>query len=298
LGRWCESSLGSPIVATLFERGSLSRVVGVRLANREEVVIKIRPWQDRLRACVAVQLHLAMAGYPCPAPLGDVDHVDGWAVSAEGLIGGGNQRDPDLGAGAYASLLGQLIAAAPEVAGLPTLLPSPPWTAWDHPAATTWPERDDRGTNLNLVDGPSWIDDSARRVRDLLNAYEAPVRLGHGDWESQNIRWIGDDPLAVHDWDSVIAQPEPAIVGLAAAVWAAQGSPGGAATVAQTTQFIDAYQTAFGDWSGQDHAAAWAAGLWVRLFNAKKDASEGGGPQLNRLLNELDERLYRADLAH
>src|SRR5581483_3369014 len=49
LGRWCESSLGSPIVATLFERGNLSRVLGVRLADRQEVVIKIRPWQDRLR---------------------------------------------------------------------------------------------------------------------------------------------------------------------------------------------------------------------------------------------------------
>ncbi|HET7044126.1 MAG TPA: hypothetical protein VFI37_04685, partial [Gaiellaceae bacterium] len=107
-------------------------------------------------------------------------------MSAEFLLGGGKQRDPDLGAGPYATLLGQLIAAAPEAAGLPTLLPSPPWTAWDHPAATTWPERDDRGTNLNLVDGPSWIDDSARRVRDLLSAYEAPLRLGHGDWESQN----------------------------------------------------------------------------------------------------------------
>src|SRR6185312_4001714 len=91
LGRWCESSLGSPIVATLFERGNISRVLGVRLANRQEIVIKIRPWQDRLRACVAVQRHLAMAGYPCPAPLGDVDHVDGWAVSAESLIDGGKQ---------------------------------------------------------------------------------------------------------------------------------------------------------------------------------------------------------------
>jgi hypothetical protein len=101
----------------------------------------------------------------------------------------------------------------------------------------------------------------------------------------------------VHDWDSVIAQPEAAIVGLAAAVWAAQGSPGGSATVAQTKQFIDAYQTTFGDWSGQDRAAAWAAGLWVRLFNAKKDAGEGGGPQLDRLRDELDERLHMAGLS-
>lgn len=127
---------------------------------------------------------------------------------------------------------------------------------------------------------PSWIDESARRVRDLLSAYEAPLRL-----------------VAVHDWDSVIAQPEAAIVGLAAAVWAAQGSPGGAATVAQTEQFIDAYQTASGHWSEHDRAAAWAAGLWVRLFNAKKDASDGGGPQLDRLRNELDERLHREGLA-
>jgi Ser/Thr protein kinase RdoA (MazF antagonist) len=293
LGRWCESSLGSRIVARLFERGHLSRVLGVSLANGHEVVIKIRPWQDRLRACVAVQRHLATAGYPCPAPLGDVDHVDGLAVSAEFLISGGKQRDPDLGAGPYATLLGRLIAMAPEVASLPTLLPAPPWTAWDHPAATTWPERDDRGTNLNLVDGPAWIDDSARRARELLSAYEAPLRIGHGDWESQNIRWVGDDPLAVHDWDSVIAQPEATIVGLAAAVW----PPGGAATVTQTTQFLDAYQTAFGDWSEHDRAAAWAAGLWVRLFNAKKDAGDGGGPQLDRLRHELDERLYRAGLA-
>ncbi len=235
-----------------------------------------------------------MAGFPCPTPLGNVEQVDGWAVSAEFLIAGGKQRDPDLGAGPDATLLGRLIASAPEVASLPTLLPSPPWTAWDHPAATTWPERDDRGTNLNLVDGPSWIDDSARRVRDLLRACEAPLRLGHGDWESQNIRWSEDDPLAVHDWDSVIAQPEAAIVGLAAAVW----PPGGAATVAQTTQFIDAYQSAFGDWSEQDRAAVWAAGLWVRLFNAKKDASDGGGLQLDRLRDELDERLYRAGLGN
>ena len=28
---------------------------------------------------------------------------------------------------------------------------------------------------------------------------------------------------------------------------------------------------------------AWTAGLWVRLFNAKKDAADGGGPQLDRL---------------
>jgi len=148
--------------------------------------------------------------------------------------------------------------------------------------------------NLNLFEGPVWIDSAAQKVREALSRYKAPLRIGHGDWESQNIRWNGNDPLVVHDWDSVIAQPEAAIVGLASSVWAAQGNPGGAATVAQTQEFIDAYTRTAEDWTLQDCAAAWTAGLWGRLFNAKKDATEGGGPQLDRLADEIDERLNRS----
>jgi hypothetical protein len=41
---------------------------------------------------------------------------------------------------------------------------------------------------------------------------------------------------------------------------------------------------------------AWAAGLWVRLFNARKDAANGGSPQVDRLEVEVDERLACAAL--
>jgi Ser/Thr protein kinase RdoA (MazF antagonist) len=141
------------------------------------------------------------------------------------------------------------------------------------------------------------VDDAARRVRDRLGASAAPARVGHGDWESQNIRWSAGRPLVVHDWDSVIAQPETAIVGLAAAVWPAAGAPGEAATVAQSAAFIAAYQQAAGrQWTGQEVHDAWRAGLWVRLFNAKKDAADGGGPQLGRLAAEIGERLAPAAL--
>lgn len=163
---------------------------------------------------------------------------------------------------------------------------------WDHPGARLWPDRDDRGRDLNASPGPAWVDDAARRVRERPNAWVAPVRIGHGDWEPQNIRWSGGNPLAVHDWDSVIAQPEPAIEGLAAAVWPAAGAPGEAATVAQSKEFIAAYQRAADrQWSEQEIQNAWAADLWVRLFNAKKDAANGGGPQLDRLADEVGERL-------
>jgi hypothetical protein len=46
----------------------------------------------------------------------------------------------------------------------------------------------------------------------------------------------------VHDWDSLIAQPETAIVGLAAAVWPRDGRPDHIASVAQTADFITSYQ--------------------------------------------------------
>jgi aminoglycoside phosphotransferase (APT) family kinase protein len=142
-----------------------------------------------------------------------------------------------------------------------------------------------------------WLDDAARRVRERLSASAAPARVGHGDWESQNIRWSDGHPLAVHDWDSVISQPETAIVGLAAAVWPAAGPPGEAATLAQSADFIASYQEAAGRrWTGQEVQDTWAAGLWVRLFNAKKDAADGGGSQLDRLAGEISDRLTLAAL--
>jgi hypothetical protein len=41
---------------------------------------------------------------------------------------------------------------------------------------------------------------------------------------------------------------------------------------------------------------AWAAGLWVRAFNAKKETVAGGGPQLDRLAGEVAERSRNAGI--
>jgi hypothetical protein len=101
----------------------------------------------------------------------------------------------------------------------------------------------------------------------------------------------------VHDWDSVIAQPETAIVGMAAAVWPRDGRPDDGASVAQTADFITSYQHMAGrEWNTSEIRAAWAAGLWVQLFDAKQDAAKGGGPQLDRPASDIDERLDQAAL--
>jgi hypothetical protein len=294
---WCESVLGERPAEVVQRTGHLSQVLVMLLAGGRHVVVKARPFEPRLLGCAAVQRSLAARGFPCPPPLAGPHLVGTLAVSAETLVDAGVQRDVAAGAEAFATLLARLIAVAPAPGAVPPLAPSPPWNGWDHDGAELWPDLDDVGRNLNRVDGPAWVDTAAARVRRLLRDYAAPACVGHGDWESQNIRWLGEEAVAVHDWDSVIAQPEEAVVGFASAVWAAQGGPGEASSVEQSAAFIDAYeQAAAVHWAQPARQAAWAAGLWVRLFNAKKDAAAGGGPQLDRLCGEMAQRLERAGL--
>ncbi len=288
---WAEQALGSPVVSMGRPLGNLSRVVGARLTDGRGVVVKVRAWEPRLTACAAVQTRLMRAGFPCPALIAGPQELAGWAVSAEEARFGGEQLAPDGTAALYAGLLAELISLAPSVDDVPGLEPSPPWVGWDHRGSRLWPGLDDLGRDLNELRGPKWVDDAADAARSLLLDLPLPSIVGHGDFESQNMRWKSWMPYVVHDWDSVVAQPEPAIVGAAAAVWPAAGAPDQAASFAQTGEFIAAYCSVGGKvWTSMERNAAWAAGVWVRAFNAKKDAASGGGPQLHLLATDIEDR--------
>lgn len=298
LSQWCATRLGAPVEGVLFEGGHLSRVIGFRLVDGRGVVVKDRPWSDRLVACWHAQQTAHKHGLPCPRPLIAVERVENRARSIEEYLPGGEQlgRHQDA-ASLFSGLLAELIDLTPHASYLDALNPPPPWVGWDHSGARLWPDRDDRGGDLNATKGPDWLDEAGRRVRQLLADLRLPSVLGHGDWESQNIRWRGRTPYAVHDWDSAIAQPEPTVVGAASAVWPASGEPGEAATVEQSAAFIESYQAWTGQhWTREMHQAAWASGLWVRAFNAKKDAADGGGLQLELLANEVKVRRAQAGL--
>lgn len=297
LSDWCLQHLDAPVDHVLFRSGHVSEVVGVELSSGLHVVVKARRFQPRIAGCVRVQAELARAGYPCPQPLTAATRVRRLTVTAEAAVPGGQPLPPDGGAAPFAALLARLITTAPSPARVPDLTPSPPWSGWDHPGLRLWPDLDEHGHDLNLVTGPEWVDDAARRVRERLSSKPGRACIGHGDWESQNLRWTDGDPFVVHDWDSVIAQPETAIVGLAAAVWPREAKPDQTASVAQTDDFITSYQQVAGrEWDTSEIRDAWAAGLWVRLFDAKQEVGEGGGPQLDRLASDVDERLDRAGL--
>src|SRR4030095_4225836 len=213
LGDWCLRYLDAPVKRVLFRSGYLSEVVGVELLSGLHVVVKARPFQPRMAGCLRVQAELARAGFPCPQPLTEATRVRDLTITAETAMPGGRPLPPRGGAAPFAALLARLIKSAPTPASVPRLTPSPPWTGWDHPGLRLWPDLDEHGHDLNMVTGPEWIDDAARRVRERLTSTPGYVCIGHGDWESHNIRWADGDPLVVHDWDSVIAQPEAAIVG-------------------------------------------------------------------------------------
>ena len=271
-------------------------MTGLRLADGREVVVKARPPAARLAGCVAVQAALAGAGFPCPRPLAGPAPLGPLAATAEELVAGGDLLAPGPdAAGRFASLLAELVRLAPDPAAVPTLAPSPAWAAWDHDHPGLWPPPDDRVGDLDDHPGPAWLDRVAAAVRERLAGRRLPPVVGHADWESQNLRWRDGRPLAVHDWDSAVAQPEAAVAGLAAAVWPAAGGPGEAATVEQTEAFLAAYERARGrPWTPAERQACWAAGLRVRAFNAKKERMGGGGPQLDRLAAEVAERASRA----
>jgi hypothetical protein len=296
LEAWCARWLGAKPTSVLFEVAHLSIVTGLRLVDGREVVVKARPPADRIQACVHVQRHLWDAGFPCPEPLTGPHPLGTLTATAEAFVPGGTRLEPGADSPRlFAEALAALVRLAPPVAALSTLAPPPAWVWWDHDQAGTWPLPDDRDTDLNAHAEPSWLEDVGRRVRRRLAQGQAPPVVGHADWEEPNLQWIDRRLHVVHDWDSLVSRPESAIAGVAAAVFPGLGGPG-TATLEDTAAFLLAYEQARGHrWSGEEREVCWAAGLWIRAYNAKKDVLDGhGGTRLERLASDAAERLRLA----
>ena len=297
LAVWCRRWLGAPPAAELFGSGYLSAVKGLRLADGREVVVKVRPRLPRLAGCAVVHRALWAAGFPCPEPLVDLQPLDGYAATAEALVPDAGQPPPESElARLSAAGLARLVELAADSRSVPSLAPSPSWAGWDHPGPGLWPAPEDRDVDLNACPGPRWLDRVAAAVRDQLRGYRGDPVIGHGDWHPENLRWHGSQLIAVHDWDSLICQPEPAIAGLAAATFLGIDGPAALADVEDSAAFLDAYQDARGcRWTSGDYAACWAAGLWQRAFDAKTRSLDGDPEQI-LTRHEAQARLRLAEL--
>jgi hypothetical protein len=294
VSRWCTTRLGSPLSAVLFESGYFSAVFGVVLSDGRELVVKVRPWEDRLVACGQVQRSLWERGFPCPEPLVQAERVDCWGVSAEAYVPGGSPLTPGPGtAELLARVLADLVRSAPAAADTGSLDPLPGWLNWSGGGSALWPAATDRRDNLNDVREPRWIDDVGAQVRRRLEQIQLPDVIGHGDWWSSNVRWTSGRLLAVDDWDSLVKLPEAVVAGAAAALFA-----NGTSTLQETELFLDAYAAARRrPWSGEEAQTAWAAGLWSRLFDARKQSTWGDTTLADRLRADVSERARRAGAA-
>jgi hypothetical protein len=295
LALWCSEQLGSPPAAELFRSGFLAAVVGLRLADEREVVVKVRPASPRLVACVDVQRRLYEAGYPCPRPLsGPAPLGDGVATAEAYVPGGATLPDGPHPSRRFAAAFALLITLAPRPAEVASLDPPPSWAAWNVADGGLWPRPED-DVDLNAVAGPDWIDRAGTLARDRLRAGASETVIGHCDWLAGNLRWRGNKLLVVHDWDSAAADSEAVLVGFAAALHSTLSQPANA-TVAETHEFLDAYCRARGRaFSTDELQRAWAAGVWTRAYDAKYQ-HVAGGPVVSLTETEARERLRNAGI--
>src|SRR4029450_10495188 len=81
--------MGRPPADEIFRAGYLSAVIGLRLADGREVVVKVRPDSPRVKACVEIQRRVFQAGSPCPQPLAGPAALGNDVATAEAYVPGG-----------------------------------------------------------------------------------------------------------------------------------------------------------------------------------------------------------------
>ncbi len=281
--RFCLDQLGTTTVGALFYGASAGCVLGVRLHDGADVVIKAYQANWRapfLRAVQSVQAHVAGSGLPCATPLGGPAPV---------VPGRPNQAVvesylPDPGLRPYSSGTERRVSAAGLARQIAVCreLEAPVGLA-DHPfrkpAGDLYPEPhsplfDFEGT----AEGAGWIDALAVRAGGGRDADERAPVVAHLDWSARNVRLDDGGLLAVYDWDSVAPATESTAVGQAAATWSVTADPGGTEfpSVADVGGFIGDYESAAGyRLADEQWRAAGAAAAYLLAYTSRCEHSLG-----------------------
>jgi hypothetical protein len=296
LSAWCLEHLGGEPVGVLFRLQQISTVLGLRLADGSDAVVKARADDGRAASCVAAQAVLAGRGFPCARPLTPVTAAGALAVHAEEFRPGGELLSGDSPAVAarYGRVFARLMADLAEVTVAPPL-PNPRWVRWDHAGPGVWPAIDFLDNRDQSV-VPGYVSDTAARARERLLASALPCVLGHADFEAQNLRWHGQEVWTVHDWDSLAWQPEAALAGAASAVFGRDAGPNTLVPIESSEAFLTAYQDGRGRvFTAAEQEIAWAASLWPTAHNARWEALHGHAPVCgDALRTQGAERLRRS----
>lgn len=301
VGGWCRTHLGSGVDRVLLDARPASDAFGLRLDDGREVLVKSRARNAvRDSACVQVQRYAASAGVPCAAPLTDAVGWAGRSVHAEEWRPGGLVRHdagPQHAADAARALATVLAVTSGVDVPTTSLTPNPVWVQVEHDGPRAWPPfawLEDRQAASGIV-LLEWLDEVQERVRARIARSSLPHVVGHADWEAQNLRWDGRTLHTVHDWDSLAALPEAAVVGAAAGSFASTDVPTLAPLVSSEV-FLEAYQHAARRRLSPDEVeVAWAASLHPAAHNARGEIVVGSPLVAAAALREqAPERLRRA----
>jgi hypothetical protein len=273
LGSLCRVSLHSAPRECIWVRLSVGVAFALVLDDGSIVVVKAhgpRKSGAYLNAMRRVQEHLWRSGFPAPAPVaGPVSFGLGHAV-IDGFLDGDvitNAKDPACRA-AMATTLAGLVQSARTVDGREALGER----RWPQGLVELWPTPHNALFDFEAsAPGAEWIDELAEQSLRILSTSVGPMVVGHGDWSAHNLRMRHGAVCAVYDWDSLVLDREPSVVGGAAAHFSHDGAQEDwVPTPEDAAHFIDDYELARGNpFSTSERTAAAAATLYGLAYTAR-----------------------------
>jgi hypothetical protein len=215
---FCRDQFRSSIATCRFYESSMGCVFGLVLEDGREIALKAKPPNlrlDRLQTAQRLQGVFAAHGIPAPLPLLPPTPLMYGFATAETLCVRGGYRDAHDPAVRceMARLLAEIarVGAEQDPTGLQRtgLGRHRDGKLWGRPHS---PIFDFEAT----AEGAEWIDALARRAQPLLLEPVGRDVIGHADSAVKHLRFDGDRALTVYDWDSLVYDAEPLIVGSAA----------------------------------------------------------------------------------
>jgi hypothetical protein len=284
IGRFCTRELGVPLRDAFVYGASVGCVVGLRLDDDSEVVVKaFQPrWTGLFLGSVhSVQQHLAFAGFPCPRPILGPRRLGRTLALVESYLPdpGLTRVEPSMltvsaaglavQIGLCAGLDGVGLADHPLNAATEGLFPEPHSPVFDFAATAT---------------GAEWIDAFAVRARAQRDRDPGEPVIAHTDWSAWNVRFDCERVLAVYDWDSLALVPESTAVGQAAATWSSTPAPGERApSLTEMVGYVRAYEAARGrPFSAGEHRAIGGAVVWVLAYASRCEHAIDPHSELHR----------------
>jgi hypothetical protein len=267
-------------IEALFYSASVGIVVGLRLTDGVEVVVKVHRWNvsvERLQDVQRVQAHLSDLGMPVPRPIvGPKPLGSGIAVIEEmrrGDLADGHQPEvrKSLAEGLY-----KLVESSKPLIdyvdlGVPLVLLDCGEDLWPEPHDARF---DFEGTSV----GAKWIDDLGREARRRLFEVPGQTVIGHFDWRVQNLGFSRGVISAIYDWDSLGRAPEPVVVGCAAAQFSAVWGDHVTSPLPildEMKSFVELYESARGQtFTPGEREMLDAANLWTCAYGARCQHSD------------------------